>query len=181
MTLAPFFAASPIIQVHAVAAIVAFLIGGVVLFGRKGTPTHKALGRIWVVLMLMTAISSLFIWNMRIWGLFSPIHILSMATLLGLWRAVAQARARNIASHRLVMQLVFLIALPVAGAFAFLPGRLMHEIVFGTDGASPLELVVFFAVVAAVVGLGFVLMRKRLGWSLPRPGHRVRHRVGRAA
>lgn len=173
MSLSPFFSASPIIQIHVVAALIAFALGGVVLFRRKGTPNHKALGRIWVMLMAITAVSSLFIWTVRMWGLFSPIHILSVATLVGLWKAVNYARARNIKAHMRLMQGLYLGALLIAGWFTFLPGRLMNQIVFGPDGADPVESAVFFSATLLVVIGGFFLLRRKLGWRLPNTRRRV--------
>ena len=165
----PFYSASLLIQVHAVAAIAAFGLGGAVLFRKKGTPTHRVLGRIWVMLMAITAVSSLFIWTIHTWGPFSPIHILSVATLVGLWKAIGYARARNITAHRRMMQGLYLGALLIAGWFTFWPGRIMNHIVFGPDGADFTESLVFLAVTAFVLVGGFLLLRKPLGWHLRRP------------
>jgi uncharacterized membrane protein len=49
---------TPPITLHLIAVVPALLVGTVVLFIEKGTPFHKALGRIWVALMLVAAISS---------------------------------------------------------------------------------------------------------------------------
>jgi uncharacterized membrane protein len=167
MSFEPLFSASPIIQVHVAAAIAAFGLGGAVLLGKKGTPAHRLLGRIWVIVMAITAVSSLFIWTIRMWGPFSPIHILSVATLVGLWKAVGYARARNISAHRRLMHMLYFGALIGAGWFTFWPGRLMNHMVFGTNGADPFEIAVFFAASAAAVLAFYLLFRKRLGWGLP--------------
>lgn len=68
MTLQPLLQASPVIQIHAYAAIAALLLGAAVLFRRKGDRLHKLGGRIWVLLMVVVAISSFFIHAIRIWG-----------------------------------------------------------------------------------------------------------------
>ena len=161
MSLYPLLSASPVIQIHAYAAIAAFVLGAFVLFEKKGGKRHKALGRLWVGLMVIAAASSLFIWVIRTWGLFSPIHVISVVTLAGLWRAVTHARARNIAAHRALMRNLYLGALVIAGVFTFYPGRIMNRVVFGSDGASPQEWVVFAAVLLALGACAFVIANRR--------------------
>ena len=134
MSLSPLLSAPPAIQIHAFAAMAAFLIGAFVLWRRKGTALHRALGRIWVGLMLVVATSALFINEIRLIGPFSPIHIFVVVTYLGLAGGLwAILIAHNIALHRAAMQSTYLGALLLAGAFTFLPGRRMHDVLFGTQ------------------------------------------------
>ena len=58
MTLAPLLAASPAIQMHAFAAMTAFVLGVVQLSAPKGTIPHRTIGWIWVLLMLAVSISA---------------------------------------------------------------------------------------------------------------------------
>ena len=89
---APLSNASLPIQIHAYAALGAFVLGAVQLWGVKGTTQHRALGYAWVGLMLVVAITSFWIHDIRLWGLWSPIHLLSILVLgmlpLGLWYAM---------------------------------------------------------------------------------------------
>src|SRR5690606_106265 len=96
MSLEPLLSAHPIIQLHAYAGALAFFLGGVVLFRRKGDKTHKRLGMVWVWAMVTISVTSFFIWELRMFGLFSPIHLLSILTLAALWQAVRFARQRQI-------------------------------------------------------------------------------------
>ena len=130
MTLAPLLDAPPVIQVHAFAAIAAFAIGLVQLAAPKGTIPHRFIGWLWAFLMLNVAVSSLFIHKIRMWGPWSPIHLLSILVLLTLPLAVMHARRHDIAQHRLAMLMLFTAALVIAGGFTFLPGRIMHAVVF---------------------------------------------------
>ena len=57
MSLAPLLAAAPEIQLHAFAAMAAFVLGVVQLAAPKGTLPHRTLGWIWVVLMLVISAS----------------------------------------------------------------------------------------------------------------------------
>ena len=53
VTLAPLLSASPAIKLHAFAAMAAFALGVVQLSAPKGTLPHRAIGWLWVVLMLV--------------------------------------------------------------------------------------------------------------------------------
>jgi uncharacterized membrane protein len=132
MSLAPLLDAAPVIQVHAFAAMAAFTLGVVQLAAPKGTLPHRTIGWIWVVLMLAIAASSFFIHEIRLWGPFSPIHLLSIFTLVMLPLAVLEAHRHNVIAHRNAMLGMFLGALVIAGAFTLLPGRIMHAVIFGS-------------------------------------------------
>ncbi|PSJ60204.1 DUF6622 family protein [Pseudaminobacter soli (ex Li et al. 2025)] len=131
MTLQPLLEASPVIQIHAYAAIAALLLGAAVLFRRKGDRLHKLGGRIWVGLMLIVALSSFFIHTIRMWGPWSPIHLLSILTLFGLAKAVMMIRQRKVMQHARIMKMVYFGGLVIAGFFTFMPGRVMHAVLFG--------------------------------------------------
>lgn len=132
MTLTPLLATDPAIQVHALSALAAVVVGGIVLWRRKGTRLHKALGRVWVVLMLVAATSALFIHEMRLVGPFSPIHLFSLFTYVSVAQGLhAIIVRRDVARHRAEMQGLYIGALMLAGAFTLLPGRRMHMVLFG--------------------------------------------------
>jgi uncharacterized membrane protein len=132
MTIAPLLAASPVIQVHAFAAIGAFALGVVQLAAPKGTIPHRLFGWTWATLMMGVVLSSFFIHTIRMWGPFSPIHLLSVFTLLALPLAVMRARRHQVERHRRAMTSIFIGALVIAGIFTFLPGRIMHAVLFGS-------------------------------------------------
>ena len=172
MNFEPLLTASPAIQIHAFAAMLAFGLGGLVLFRRKGDRLHRMGGRIWAGLMLAVCLSSFFIHTIRMVGPWSPIHLLSLATLYALWRGVTMARLRRIADHRRTMQLTYAGALVAAGFFTFMPGRIMNAVFFG--GPQPM---VGVAVAAAiVVGGGRAAGR----WPRARLPSPARHATGRA-
>src|SRR4051794_14801434 len=131
MTLAPLLDAAPVVQVHAVAALTAFVLGAVQLSAPKGTLPHRTLGWIWVALLAIIAISSFWIHGIRWVGPFGPIHLLSIFTLVMLPLAVLAARRHDVERHRRVMTGIFLGALLIAGLFTLVPGRIMHAVVFG--------------------------------------------------
>jgi uncharacterized membrane protein len=132
MTLAPLLDAPAIIQIHAFAAITAFAVGVVQLAAPKGTIPHRLIGWSWAALMLTVAVSSLFIHEIRLWGPWSPIHLLSILVLVILPLAVLHARRHDVRQHRKAMLMLFTGALVIAGGFTFLPGRIMHSVAFGS-------------------------------------------------
>jgi uncharacterized membrane protein len=131
MSLAPLLDAAPAIPVHAFAAMAAFALGLVQFVAPKGTLPHRTVGWIWVGLMAIVAASSFWIHEIRLLGPWSPIHLLSIFTLIMLPIAVWRARRHRIADHRRIMTMTFLGALVIAGLFTLLPGRIMHAVFFG--------------------------------------------------
>ncbi|MEW9920059.1 DUF2306 domain-containing protein [Marimonas sp. MJW-29] len=119
------------IPAHALAAVGALGIGTVQLLTPKGTTVHRVLGRAWVLAMGFVAVSSFIIYELRLIGPFSPIHLLSIYTIGSLFVGVRAARRGNISLHRATMRSLYWLALVVAGLFTLLPGRVMHSVVFG--------------------------------------------------
>jgi uncharacterized membrane protein len=131
MSLAPLFAASPAIVLHAFAAMGAFALGVAQLLLPKGTGPHRLMGWTWVTLMLVVAGSSFWIREIRLFGPWSPIHLLSILTLLMLPAGIYFARRNRIRGHVMTMVGLFTGALVIAGLFTFVPGRIMHAVAFG--------------------------------------------------
>lgn len=88
-----------LIVTHVVAALSSVLLGGVQLARRKGDARHRHLGRVWVVLMFWTAVSSFWIRHMRD-GAFSWLHILSLVTLVTVTLGVVSIRRGDVQGHR---------------------------------------------------------------------------------
>ena len=131
MTLAPLLAASPAIQLHAFAAMAAFAIGIVQLSAPKGTTAHRTVGWLWVLLMLVVSVSAFWIHTIRLWGPWSPIHLLAIFTLITLPIGLLHARHHRVVAHKWTMISIFFGALVIAGVFTFVPGRIMHTVAFG--------------------------------------------------
>jgi uncharacterized membrane protein len=131
INLAPLLDALPPIPLHAIAAMSAFVLGVVQLAAPKGTLPHRTLGWIWVLLMAVVAVSSFWIHQIKLLGPWSPIHLLSIFTLLMLPLGVWRARQHSVNAHRWTMIGIFTGALVIAGLFTFVPGRIMHAVLFG--------------------------------------------------
>lgn len=89
---------------------------------------HKIVGHTWVLCMSATAISSFWIFEIRLWGKYSPIHLLSALTLGLLVFAVYSVRMGRIHIHQYTMLGLYFFALVLTSMLAFLPGRIMHEV-----------------------------------------------------
>ena len=131
MSLTPLLNAPPAIPLHAFAAMTAFALGVIQFAAPKGTLPHRTIGWIWVGLMAMVAVSSFWIHQIRLVGPWSPIHLLSIFTLVVLPLGVWRAHRHRVTDHRRIMILIFSGALVVAGLFTLVPGRIMHTVVFG--------------------------------------------------
>jgi uncharacterized membrane protein len=130
LTLRPLLAAAPLIQVHALCAISALLLGIAQFATPKGTPRHRLMGWAWVLLMAAIALSSFGIGSLRP-GSLSFVHVISALTLLALPVGVLHARRGRVRAHRIAMISLFVGALIIAGAFTLLPSRIMGRVVFG--------------------------------------------------
>lgn len=129
MTWEPLLTAGPVIQIHTAAALTAAVSGTGILLATKGTARHRALGYVFVVAIMITAISSF--WITSIWpGHFTPIHILSVITLVSVPLAIYYRRMGNIRAHARAMTGP-LIGLLIAGAFTLAPGRILARVLFG--------------------------------------------------
>lgn len=109
------------IAIHLIAAFGALLLGGVMLAARKGTTPHRLFGRVWVLLMAVTALSSFWI---KTHGHFSWIHLLSVWVLFLLVMALVSIYRGNVRAHRRCVTGTY-IGLVVAGVFTLLPHRLL--------------------------------------------------------
>lgn len=113
---------SPALIIHLATVLPALPLGAYLLISRKGGRLHRLLGRFWAGMMVVTAISSFWL---RTNGSLSPIHIFSVITLVSIPLAVVAIRRGDVERHRRAMIATY-IGLVVAGAFAFLPGRLLY-------------------------------------------------------
>lgn len=115
---------TPVIIAHTAAAGFSLFAGIIMFSRRKGTPSHRLLGKLWVGTLLFTAISAFWIQSS---GHFSWIHILSVYTPIAIVRSVLAARRGQIRAHQIGMTSLFIGSLLIAGAFTLLPGRLLGD------------------------------------------------------
>lgn len=138
MSWQPLLEAPLVIQIHAFSAMAAFALGVLQFAAPKGTLPHKSLGVVWVLLMTAIAVSSIFIRPAFYPGLpimqwFSWIHIFTVITAFFIVEGVLLLLGGGpmLKKHSGSFLSIFIGGLVLAGGFAFLPGRIMHQVVFG--------------------------------------------------
>ena len=146
MTLEPLLNASLPVQIHVLPVVPAAIIGAFLLARPKGTPLHRLLGKLWLVLMVVTSASTFFVHEIRLVGPFSPIHLLSVFVLYGAFSVYRAARQGRIATHRRIVLQLYIGGIVIAGGFTFVPGRIMNTAVFSGSAVSTIA---FFLVIAA--------------------------------
>ena len=134
---------SPVIAIHLSAALGALALGPVALWARRGHSAgatksqrprlHRAAGYAWVTLMLMTAISALFIRDFHLPNIagYTPIHILVPVVFGSLFMAFRALLNGHIDGHRGWMLKLYLIGCIGSGVFTLLPHRYLGQMVWG--------------------------------------------------
>ena len=111
------------IWVHLATAVPAVPLGAWLLLRRKkGDMPHRIGGRIWAVIMIITAIDSF--WIRGLTGGIGPIHIFSVVTLVTVPLSVWHAMNGRIVQHQRMIKGAYF-GLIGAGVFAMLPGRFL--------------------------------------------------------
>jgi uncharacterized membrane protein len=119
------------VRIHLATVIPAFLIGTwLIFFSAKGARIHRFTGGVYLALMTITAITTLF-FRILDPGKLSFIHLFIPLTLGGVVSTIVALSRGNIAAHKRPMVGLYFGALLIAGGFTLLPGRLMHAVFFG--------------------------------------------------
>ncbi|MEC5216673.1 putative membrane protein [Actimicrobium sp. GrIS 1.19] len=121
----------PIILLHVAAASAALMTGAFVLARAKGTTRHRQLGRAWVALMLITALSS---FGIRTNGNLSWIHGLALWIIFSLGMGLLRIHQRNVIRHLRWMRGSY-VGLLGAGMFSLMPHRRMGQLLLQSIGA----------------------------------------------
>jgi uncharacterized membrane protein len=123
-----------LMQLHLATVIPSFLIGTMLLVIKKGTGIHKIFGRVYMVLMMVTALITLFM-PARVGATFLNhfgwIHSFSFLTIYTVPTAYWAIKKGNVRAHKRKMILLYFGAIVIAGGFTFYPGRYLHHLFFG--------------------------------------------------
>lgn len=123
-----------LMNAHLVTVVPCFLIGTLLLIIKKGTRVHRGFGRVYMILMLITAVITLFMpadVGPRLLNHFGWIHSFSFLTIYTVPTAFWAIKKGNVKAHKRKMILLYFGALIIAGGFTFVPGRYLHEVFFG--------------------------------------------------
>ncbi len=163
MTFDPLLDAPFAVQFHVATVLPAAVLGAVLLVRPKGTPTHRLLGKTWLLLMVVTSFSTFFIHDLKTVGNFSPIHLLSIYVIVGSIPAIRAARRGDIRAHRAQVAGMYFGGIVVAGLFTLVPHRVMGAMIFngGSGFASGLAAAI---VSVLLIGAGALAVRQG-GWA----------------
>ncbi len=119
---------------HLGTVVPAFLIGAYLLISRKGTPMHRLFGKMYMALMLLTATITLFMpaeVGPRLFDHFGFLHLFSVLVFYSVPTAYFAVQNNQFKKHRNHMIGLYVGGILIAGAFAFMPGRLLYGWFFG--------------------------------------------------
>ena len=127
MTLVPLINSTIPIPHHAIAAVLATLVGAAQLWLTKGTVLHRKLGYVWTSLIVFVALTGFFIFETDVAPPFNYLSKpLSALVLVVLWRGIWLARAGKIKEHRQTMTHLFWLTMLI-GLLTIQPGRIVHQ------------------------------------------------------
>ncbi len=118
---------------HLATVVPCFFIGTLLLIIKKGTKTHVVLGRIYMVLMIVTATITLFMpahVGPTLLNHFGWIHSFSFLTLYTVPTAYWAIKRGDVKTHKIKMTILYFGAIIIAGGFTFVPGRYLHSLFF---------------------------------------------------
>lgn len=123
-----------LMYLHLATVVPAFVIGTTLLIIKKGTNIHKLFGRVYMVLMMITAFITLFMKaevGPTILNHFGWIHSFSFLTIYTVPTAYLAIKKGNVKAHKRKMILLYFGAIIIAGGFTFVPGRYLYSVFFG--------------------------------------------------
>ncbi len=119
---------------HLATVVPCFFIGAILLWIKKGTNFHKIVGRIYMVLMMVTATVTLFMpaqVGPQFFNHFGYIHGFSFLTIYTVPTAYTAIKRGDVVTHKRKMIALYFGAIIIAGGFTFVPGRYLHTLFFG--------------------------------------------------
>ena len=120
--------------IHLATVVPCFFIGTMLLLMKRGTTIHKDLGKVYMVLMLVTAMVTIFMpaqVGPRVLNHFGWIHSFSFFTIYTVPTSYIAIKKGKIQTHKRKMILLYFGAIVLAGGFTLAPGRYLHEVFFG--------------------------------------------------
>lgn len=109
-------------------------LGAYLIGFKKGTKLHRRLGMAYMGLIFFSSFISLFMEarvGPQFLNHFGWIHSLSVITMTTVPISIRAVQRGNIKRHQRTMLLLYFSGLLIAGGFTLVPGRFLHEILFG--------------------------------------------------
>ncbi len=131
---------SPVIAVHLSATLTALVIGPIAMWARLGKTKrpwiHRAIGYGWVSMMIVSAISAIFIRDYglpNVWG-YTLIHLMIPYTVFWLVYGFRALAKKELIKHHKAMMGLYFGACIGAGLFTLLPNRYLGGIIWSYFG-----------------------------------------------
>jgi len=119
-----------LVWAHLATVIAALVLTPVMLLRRRGDAPHRALGKIWVAAMFLSAVITFWVHQSNP-GHFSVIHIISLYVLVAAPMVWWTAATRRLESHRRYVRGMVTGALLIAGVFTLPFGRMLGSWLVG--------------------------------------------------
>lgn len=144
---------SPIGLIHTITASIAVISGTLVLIARKGTKTHKKIGYVYAINMLLLNITAFGIY--RLFGSFGVFHVLALVSLFALIFGMYPVLFRNRVKNWYLQHLKVMLW-SVVGLYAALAAEISVRFV---PAAYFLETVSISSLLITGVGAFFIYRR----------------------
>ena len=118
---------------HLYTIIPCIVLGAINFMLRKGSPWHKFVGSAYMVLMMFTAIVTVFMpahLGPTLFNHFGYVHLFSLLTIYSVPTAYIAIKKGNVTKHRNKLIGLYIGAIVLAGAFTLVPGRYLHTVLF---------------------------------------------------
>ena len=163
MSFAPFLNTPVLIQLHAVFALLALILGPVAIYRRKHDGWHRIVGYVWVISMSAVAGTALFIPSsvLQVFGHFGPLHLLVLLAIWSLWTGMRAIFRGNIRAHKAAMSGLYWQGIAIAGLVNFLPDRMVNRMIFSSNPETG-----YFVIALGGIVLAMLALRQRFGFRL---------------
>ena len=149
---------TPVITLHAVAALTAVLLGPVQILRRRRDRAHRVIGAVWVSAIVVTSVSSFWIAPDG----FSWLHGLAIWTLVCMIAAIVGIRRGSVPVHRGFMIGSYLGTLTAFAVASLVPSRLIPQLL-RSEPLVALVTVLGVGVLVAVLAVSVVRAQSATG------------------
>ena len=122
-----------LMYVHLITVVPCIAMGAALFIMKKGTPIHRTMGKVYMILMMLTGLITLCMpaqVGPQLFNHFGWIHSFSLLTLYSAPKAYLAIRRGDVKSHRNSMIGLYVGGILIAGSFTLVPGRYLHELFF---------------------------------------------------
>jgi uncharacterized membrane protein len=152
---------------HIAAAALAMLLGLLVLFRRKGTRSHRTLGRAYVASMAVLNLSAFGMY--RLFGVFGPFHIAAVVSTLTIAAGMRAILKRPRTQRTVELHLVFMYW-SVLGLYAAFFSELMVRV-----RINAAFMIIVSIATGATILFGALMQRRLIGkWSAEVQGEQLK-------